>query len=389
MTIGRNSRTLMGIQDSKGDKASDVTVLKATSNGLNSTTESQESEAMTGSRFTEDEMMVSEACGGDISLEETLDTIPDLLKNSGLTEKSAPANFETTASGSVGSGTTEIPVERVYGFDVGDNATITDGTNTDSGVITSIDFVSKSITIDTSTANSYAEGDTVTNDDKYKHIFTPDNTIDSWATYIKDLNDSAYYEEYIDCKISSLSFAITKQSYITTDFTVVGITSNETDSDVDGTIDTNYTVSDLLEPKMTGDGTHLVVDGTNIDHVLNEFNTSFENNAKEDDYGINGTKRRDIIAQASSINMDFASKFDKTFYMDMKSKMKSNSYFVVECYLNEGLGFNFPRVKLTEADSPVDGPDEITSSLTANVLKDSASGTPVEVIIVDSQSAQY
>ncbi|WP_027339933.1 phage tail tube protein [Halonatronum saccharophilum] len=90
MAIGENSSTYIGLQTDKDTEAAQLVKLLATSNNLKTNVDSITSDALTGNRFTEDEAVVSEDVGGDISLELTKDTLPYLLLLAGFEEKEEP-----------------------------------------------------------------------------------------------------------------------------------------------------------------------------------------------------------------------------------------------------------------------------------------------------------
>lgn len=380
MAIGRNSQTLIGLQSDAQTAATELTRYLATSNSLNSEAESQQSEALTGERFTSDEFVTAINNGGEVGLELTKGSLADILKISGLTEKTAPSSFITTVAGSDSTVET-ISVKEVYGFASGDNITVA----SESAVVKEVDFRNNTITLEAALTGVPATDTTVTNETKFLHQFDVDKTVEAYATVIKHLTDENYHEKYIGCKVNSLDLALAKKSYITASLNILALKDEIVDGDP---VETIKALADL-DQRLYAYGTSISLGGDSYDALVDEFNLSLSNNFDDDDRGLNDIYRRDLVAQGSELTFDFQAKFDKSKYIEIKKMMKENIYTDLKIKLDEGLVILLPKVKLTETNSPVDGADKITVSVNGTALFDSAADTVMQVVIVDQNNSQY
>lgn len=380
MAIGRNSQTLIGLQSDAQTAATELTKYLATSNNLNSEAESQQSEALTGERFVSDEFVTAINNGGEIGLELSKGTLPDVLKLTGLTEKVAPTKFVTTVEGST-STVNKITVKEVYPFAKGDNIKV----GTETAVVKDVDYRNKVITLEAPLTTAPAAEVGVTNETKFAHLFEVNKTVDAYATVIKHLTDENYHEKYIGCKVNSLDLSVAKKSYITASLNILGLR----DEIVDGNpVETIKTLA-ADDQRLYAYGTSIFLGGENYDGLVDEFNLSLSNNFDDDDRGLNDIYRRDLVAQGSELAFDFQAKFDKKKYIEIKKMMKNNTYTDLKVQLDEGVVIVLPKVKLTETNSPVDGTDRITVSVNGTALFDSTTATVMQVILVDKNSSQY
>lgn len=104
MPTGRNSITGIGEQSAKGTIATEYTKLRVTSNSVERSITTGQSEALTGNRFTDDQFVTGHAVGGSIDAELAKSTIPIILKHAIGPEEGAPTDL--------GSGTG--PYEHVF-----------------------------------------------------------------------------------------------------------------------------------------------------------------------------------------------------------------------------------------------------------------------------------
>lgn len=325
--IGRNVVTTFGEQDSKGTAASTLEKLLATSNNLEDNVNTTASEALTGNRFTADNYVTSFGPGGGVDAEVSRQTLAKIIKHAIGAEDTAPEDL--------GAGT-----------------------------------------------------------GPYKHIFTPDNKLTNWLTFLKYFTDASYHELYKDCKISQLTFNLTAQSIITYSLDLLSIQSENIDGAPTATINEN-TGEKLFSWQAKAIWKAGETEENEITSIVDEFSFTHNNNVDDGDYGLS-QERRSLDVQGSEHTNSLTTQFDKARYMDMKTDLKQNNIIPVRIEIGLAsddtspfLAIDYPKMKLTQAQANVGGPDKVTVDLQGTALWDNTAGTNINVEIVDDQTTEY
>jgi hypothetical protein len=323
---GRNSVTAIGEQADKTTAATTLTKLLATGNNLEDNVNTVQSEALTGNRFSQDGYKTSESPGGDVPAEVSRLTLPMILKHAIGAEDGAPEDL--------GAGT-----------------------------------------------------------GPYKHIFKPSQNLDNWLTFLKFFSDEQYWELYKGSKISQLQFSLSEQSIITYTASVLSIESEN------GTGAPSVTPDENTGEKLFSWETNLIWDagGTDKDlsSIVDEFSFTHNNNIDGEDFGLSQV-RRSLDAQGSEHNIDITTQMSASDYESMKADLKANNIIPVKLEIGTAsddsspyLTIDYPKLKLTQVQANVSGPDKVTVSAQANAFWDTVAGYNVAFELIDDQDTQY
>lgn len=208
------------------------------------------------------------------------------------------------------------------------------------------------------------------NPDGTELIFTAGNTIDEWATVIKDFVDEGYYEEFIGCKINTFDINIVKGGFITAEVGWLSLEDNHSTTAFAGTVTELVDRNTILKAF----GTTLTLGGTDITALVDEFSLSINNNLDADDRGINDIYRRDLQAQGSEITYSITAKFDKTQLDTLKNNLKDGTTSSIVVSLSEGIDIDLHRISISDVTDSIDGPDKVTVSFNGRCFYDAVNG---------------
>ncbi|MCG8514562.1 MAG: phage tail tube protein [Halanaerobiales bacterium] len=224
----------------------------------------------------------------------------------------------------------------------------------------------------------------------YKHKFQPAQTIEGWLTFLKYLKDAGYHELYKDCKVNQMTFNLTSKAVITYALSILSILA-ESKLGVP-----TVTPADNVGGKLFAWDTKAVNwNGADIFSLINELNFTHNNNIDGDDYGLS-RERRSLEVQGSEHTVNFTTKFDAAQYFSLKDDLVKNNIIPVKINIGEVSGetdpylaIDYPKLKLTQVQANIGGPDRVTVNIQGIALWDNVQGYNVAVEIVDNQATKY
>jgi len=324
--VGRNSVTAIAEQTSKSAGADTLQKLRATSNSMEQTVDTAQSEALLGKRFTDDQFTTGMSADGSIDAEVDTDTtIGLILKHAIGAEDSAPLDINTDAT--------------FY---------------------------------------------------RHIFTPSQDVDLAGWLTVMKILlGTDNYWEKYVDCRINQFNLDITSQSVVTIGLDLLGISSSDGSGSATETIDDeSQTKLFAWEAGISWGGSDIkaIVDDASISHNNNiddaDYGLAIERRTLDPQ---DGDHTVEMTLQFSATEYD-GLKDDLVAGNSIAANLTLGS---TNADADPVLKFDYPALKLQTVSAPVSGAGKITVSITATAIWDSVAGYNVAVELVDETGTQY